>query len=369
MAAKWATGPATTQSDDALLLLYPEAEHISNVLESCISQAEIAAILSAVLKSNSVSGIEDQELRKALQEHQILEERLEGQAMEASDQAREQLEWNFKKSFRGALRLCQANPGAISGLRAELGIEIEESENILIRELKMFHSNMVKRLLTNLDKEPQSPEEIILLEKRLAEKIKEIDKQVAFKENEIENMQNDLQMCKAVEEEEMSLLTDKQCQPQVKTTSLKQTRLQQEIDQLNDQLYNLMLKRRQAERILQEKNEEVEMKIETLIQSFDAKMEETQANLDVNETGYRKEEEELRKLEKEFSVLEVECNQILERRRQAEEKRREEMKELELKTKAAIFAQAWWRGYSTRKALKNKGKGKKAKKSKGKKSK
>lgn len=80
-------------------------------------------------------------------------------------------------------------------------------------------------------------------------------------------------------------------------------------------------------------------------------------------------EEELRKLEKPFSVLEVECNQIQERRRLAEEKRKEKMRELELKTKAAIFAQAWWRGYSTRKALKNKGKSKKAKKGRGKKTK
>lgn len=68
-----------------------------------------------------------------------------------------------------------------------------------------------------------------------------------------------------------------------------------------------------------------------------------------------------------FSALETEYNEILEKRRLAEEKRKEEMRVLELKTKAAIFAQAWWRGYSTRKALKNKknknkgGKRKKAK--------
>lgn len=85
--------------------------------------------------------------------------------------------------------------------------------------------------------------------------------------------------------------------------------------------------------------------------------------------GYETEEEELKKLEESFSVLEVESNQILEKRRLAEEKRSMEMIELELKTKAAIFAQAWWRGYSTRKALKNKGKSKKGKKGKGKKTK
>lgn len=84
---------------------------------------------------------------------------------------------------------------------------------------------------------------------------------------------------------------------------------------------------------------------------------------------YEREEEELKNLEKHFSVLELECNQIQERRRLAEEEREKEMRELELKTKAAIFAQAWWRGYSVRKALKNKSKSKKAKKGKGKKTK
>lgn len=78
-------------------------------------------------------------------------------------------------------------------------------------------------------------------------------------------------------------------------------------------------------------------------------------------------EEELRKMENPFLVLEQEYHHILEKRRLAEEKRKQEMRELELKTRAAIFAQAWWRGYSTRKALRNKGKSKKAKKGKGKK--
>jgi len=88
----------------------------------------------------------------------------------------------------------------------------------------------------------------------------------------------------------------------------------------------------------------------------------SQSNLELKREDYKREEEELRKLEKPFSSLEVECKQIHEKRRLAEEKRREEMKETELKTKAAILAQAWWRGFSTRKALRNKAKSKKAKK-------
>lgn len=91
------------------------------------------------------------------------------------------------------------------------------------------------------------------------------------------------------------------------------------------------------------------------------------ADLELTEIDNEREEEELRRLEVPFSVLKVEHDQIQEKRRLAEEKRKEEMRVLELKTKAAIFAQAWWRGYSVRKALKNKSKTKKTKKGKGKK--
>lgn len=79
-----------------------------------------------------------------------------------------------------------------------------------------------------------------------------------------------------------------------------------------------------------------------------------------------REEAQLKKLEKTFSALEVEYDQIQEKRRLAEEKRKEEIRELELKTKAAILIQACWRGYITRKSLKNKGKSKKPKKPKSK---
>lgn len=92
-----------------------------------------------------------------------------------------------------------------------------------------------------------------------------------------------------------------------------------------------------------------------------------QADLEINEIDYRREEDELRSLEKPFHALEEEYNQIVEKHRLAEHQRVKEMQELELKTKAAILAQSWWRGYKTRKALKNKGKSKKAKKGKGKK--
>lgn len=64
----------------------------------------------------------------------------------------------------------------------------------------------------------------------------------------------------------------------------------------------------------------------------------SEADMELNEMDYEREEEEeeLRKLEKPLSVLQ--CNHIQERRRLAEEKRMEKTRELELKSKAAIFA-------------------------------
>lgn len=67
------------------------------------------------------------------------------------------------------------------------------------------------------------------------------------------------------------------------------------------------------------------------------------------------------KLQGPFSALEEQYNQIQEKRQLAEERRKEEIRVLELKRKAAVTIQAWWRGYRVRKAL-NKGKSKKGKK-------
>lgn len=84
---------------------------------------------------------------------------------------------------------------------------------------------------------------------------------------------------------------------------------------------------------------------------------------------HQMESEELKKLEMQISELDAEYKDILERRRLAAEKKDEEEKELELKTRAAFLAQAWWRGYCVRKALKKKDKRNKPRKGKGKKTK
>lgn len=83
---------------------------------------------------------------------------------------------------------------------------------------------------------------------------------------------------------------------------------------------------------------------------------------------YEQEVEEVERLEMLYSELDVEYRNILENRRLAEEKKEKEVKQLMLMTEAALLIQACWRGYSVRKALKErakKGKGKKGKKGKG----
>uniref|UniRef100_A0A3B4UJX0 Dynein regulatory complex protein 10 n=1 Tax=Seriola dumerili TaxID=41447 RepID=A0A3B4UJX0_SERDU len=368
MSAKGATMTAKTQSEDALKnrdlsqkkQLSFEAQRISKVLENCISQIEIVAALPAIFHLNSASSVVDEELSRALHRHQLLDERLqtleglkqesEGENGEARERARAQLETDIKNSVRDLLRFFRAHPDAIFGLRRR-GMEVGESECKLIRGLKMFHSLMVVKLLTSLEEElqlvlrkPECPspahnmEHMVLVEEEVATAKKEIDSKISQRKVKIEIMQHSLQGINTLEAD----MSAKQHQPLIKI-SKKQASMKQEIDQLNIQLNNLILENRQAERVLQE------------------------ADLKLNEIDYEREEEELRRLEKPFSVLEEECKQIQEKRRLAEEKRQQEMRELELKTKAAVFAQAWWRGYSTRKALKNKSKSTKAKKGKGKK--
>ncbi|XP_078106754.1 dynein regulatory complex protein 10 [Sander vitreus] len=388
-----------TQSEDALKnkdmsqkkLLSLEAQRISSILENCISQVEFVAALPTVLRFNSVSSVVDKELSRALQDHQILYKSLEGLIglKQESDEeqegefgkARAQLEKDIKNSVRDLLRLVRAHPDALCGLRTELGMEVGESEYMLIRGLKKFHSHVVEQLLTSLDEElelllhkqessspAQDSEHLVLLEEEVATSMKQIDAMISEKNVEIQNLQSCLNG-NIRQDAGVSLLVEKQCQSHIKAAKMKHTSIQREIDRLNSQLNNLILENRQAERVIQTKNEKVEAEIEYLLQTFDDVIGENQADLELNKMDYEMEEEELMKLKTPFSALEVECNQIQEKRRVAEEKRKGDMKELELKTKAAIFAQAWWRGYSTRKALKNKGKSKKAKKGKDKKTK
>ncbi|XP_034450620.1 dynein regulatory complex protein 10-like [Hippoglossus hippoglossus] len=394
-----ATTNAKTQSKDRLknhdlseaIPLSVEAQPISRILEIRISQVEIAVTLPAILRFNSASRVVDKKLISVLQKHQLLAERLkretldglekeaEGEDGEERKRAKTRLERDIKNSVRDLLRLLRSHPDAISGLRAERGVEAGESECQLIRGLKMFHSQMVDKLLTSVHEELQlvlykpsssSPAHSLVhkapVEEEVAAAMKSIDAKISQKNEEIKNVQQSLDNTITAAQKVFISPTYKKSQPHI---SEKQASMQQEVNQLNNQLNSLLLEYKQAERALQEKNEILETEIEYLLEQFDSDMAEKQADLELNEIDCERLEEEERKLKEPYSILEIEYDQIQERHRLAEEKRQEEMKELELKTKAAIFAQAWWRGYSTRRDLKNKGKKKKGKKDKGKKGK
>uniref|UniRef100_A0A3P9CJI8 Dynein regulatory complex protein 10 n=1 Tax=Maylandia zebra TaxID=106582 RepID=A0A3P9CJI8_9CICH len=381
MSEDWFALVPNSQSEDGCLVqskhLSSEAHIILSTLENCISKIETAAALPTLLHLNSKSEIVDKDLSKALEKHRIVVERLEKlkslkqESVEeqirddriGGEKERAQLGNDLKNSVRDILRYCRAHSDGIIGLRAELDIKIEEKEYKLIKGLKVLHSHMVEKFLISPDEELQLitkqkefsssakdlEKNISLEEEEVAKAIQQVDAEISQKENTIKHLESLLQACSPqegdVSDDNMSPFEDKQVQAHIQVSKLKQDRLQQEIDQLKIQLKNVVLENRQAERLLQE----VRL-----------------AKLEVNENAYEMEDNERKKFEKPFATLEMEYNQIQERRRLAEEKRQEEIRELELKTKAAILIQAWWRGYSVRKALKNKAKSKKAKRDKGK---
>ncbi|KAM9858632.1 dynein regulatory complex protein 10 [Aulostomus maculatus] len=367
-------------------LLSFEVQLISSILDNCISQIEIAASLPAARHLDSVSADVSKELIGALRVHQRLGEKLEtlegleqesNEAQVGEARRRALLERDFKDSVRDLLRLLRTNPDAILGLRRKLGVIVGESECTLIKGLKKFHWHMIEKLQTSPDEELQlvffkkptsTPAHDKVLTVKLEEAaatIKQRDAEISEKNEEIKFLESSLQGDDA-KESDWLFLAEKQCQSFINMSQMKQAGIQQQVDLQNIQLNNLILENRQIERALQEKNEKVETEIKHLIQSFDDEIEATQADLELTNMDIEREVGELRKLEEPYAALEKECNQIWEKRRLAEERRNEEMRELELKTKAAVLAQAWWRGYTTRKALKSKAKGKKAKKGKGK---
>lgn len=67
-------------------------------------------------------------------------------------------------------------------------------------------------------------------------------------------------------------------------------------------------------------------------------------------------------MESRVAALQPEYDGVIKKRQLAEERKKEMARQLKLKTRAALIAQAWWRGYCVRKAMAGKNKGKKDKK-------
>ncbi|XP_054629964.1 dynein regulatory complex protein 10 isoform X1 [Dunckerocampus dactyliophorus] len=345
-------------------LLSPEAQTISSILENCICQIEIAASLPVVRNIVHPSPEICEEFTRTLEVHQMLTEKLEtsnglqkesgGSPEEecAKRRRRAQLERDFKYSVRDLLRLFRTHPEAVMSFRPEVDTEIGEAEYTLILALKHFHGHMIVRLQTSPEEEillaveTVSPDtDLIVKLEETAAAIKQKDVEISKKTDDLSILERRLQESQT-EEVDWQLVADEQCQSLIKTSQVKQTSIQQEIDKLNIRLHTMTLKYREGEKVLQEINENVEMEMEYLIQKFDDEIGEHQADLELCQMDVEREEGECKRLEKPYADIEKEYNCIMEKRRLAEEKR-----VTELKLKVTLYCQSWWRGYCTRKAL------------------
>ncbi|CAL8248233.1 unnamed protein product [Merluccius merluccius] len=408
-------------SEEALKMLAPSqrklsspaAQRVAAVMEDCIRRVEVVAMLPAVLRDldRLSPGLDDEELGAALRRHGLLAERLdrledppspgpggvqgdesEEEAAAAGRRTRAELEKDLQGSLRDVLRRLRDHPAALGVLRAEAEARgwgpSGEAMRGLNGGLRGLHGVLVKRLLTDPAKERQQARFIqdlsrrhagnldllAALEEKVAAATEEREAKISKQDAVITKLQSSLQQ-REKSSRDFVLRTqqdaEKQSQSDTKTWEGRQTRMQQEVDQLTLQLNTLVLQNREIETALRKKRYKVETEIENWLQKYDADMGEKQAELEEVGAAFEEEKQELRELEESYSVLAVEYDQIMEERRLEEEMRREELRELGLKTGGALVIQAWWRGHCVRKALKakSKSKSKKPKKGKGKKGK
>jgi len=185
-----------------------EARRTSRVLENCIRHVETAAALPAVLRLNSVPSVVNEELSQAIKEHQILDGRMktlegleqmsDGEREADVGKARARLEKDIKTSVRDLLRVARAHADVWCALRAELGMQVGESESMLIKGLQKFHSQVAERLLTSRDEELHVPHkqvhpsfstdhlEKLAAEEAVATAMIEIDAKVTFTKLEVD---------------------------------------------------------------------------------------------------------------------------------------------------------------------------------------
>lgn len=207
MSADGATVLPKSHSEDAFLSQKKQiplaAQRISDIVESCISQVEIAASLPRIIPFCEASGVVDTDLNKALQAHELLGERveeLEGLMSESDEKLKEedeerrrrkrvQLGKDIKNSVRDVLRVFKSNPNAFFDLRAKLALEVEENERTLIKVLKMFHSQMLETFLPSQERKLSNQRlstpnkgltHLTLKEEELTAVLKQLDEKVRY---------------------------------------------------------------------------------------------------------------------------------------------------------------------------------------------
>lgn len=267
------------------------AQHILSIVEDCFSQVEFAVTLPV----GSASVHVDQPLSETLQAHRILEERFVNlqdvkqeseeeqsrMSTKAGSKGKGKLRREIKKSITDILRLFKPHIGILSSLRTEQGVELSWSESLLIRELNIYQSLVVKRLTSEHEWPMQNMLDLNLKEEEeVAATLKQVNVEVShqhihqsgitfsfaflllifwglqalavdfshvllftFQFSQLSEEINNTQCYLDLEEETIN-------QPVAQASDTKPTSSQDEIDQLNIHLYNLMHANKQAEMML-----------------------------------------------------------------------------------------------------------------------
>jgi len=179
-------------SEEAMKMLEPsqntlsslEAQRVASVMEDCIHQVEVVAMLPSALRNlDRLSHGLNEELSAALRGHRLLVETLDGledaptspapagvrgedrEEAAAAERHRANLEKDLQASLRNVLRQLRAHPAALRVLKAEAEAEAESeaadggvvSEDMqgLMEGLQSLHGVLVQRLLTRPEKERQ----------------------------------------------------------------------------------------------------------------------------------------------------------------------------------------------------------------------
>nr|XP_021531179.1 IQ domain-containing protein D [Aotus nancymaae]XP_021531180.1 IQ domain-containing protein D [Aotus nancymaae] len=391
-----------------------EAKRIMSVLDEAIYKVELVTLLSYVASNRgNVEGMLGEDIMRAVREHEDLCQVLleivrclkeKERQLQEQDEAKEEgwlrdrrlsielqksslppLRQQIKDSTKNVLRLLLSNPQAASFLQMQTQGRSAEAQSLIdsLNELRGF---LFEKLLTSpmeardkaqfiqdISKQNSVNQQIIdTLENELAERMKDRHAEMEKENFVIQELKNHLHQVLKFSEKSL-LRTKQEAQKQqradFRASQARVAKIQQEILQLQSQLFSLVMENREAEQALRKKKYKVETEIENWIQKYDTEMGEKQEEFEDLEAVHREEKIMLEELRRKHQVLVEEFAQIQEEREINSKKRMEAEQEMLHMVRAATLIQAVWKGYLVRSLLrsrKKRGKGKAKDKEKGK---
>nr|XP_004668523.1 dynein regulatory complex protein 10 isoform X1 [Jaculus jaculus] len=383
-----------------------EAKRIVSVLDEAIHRVELVSLLSYLeFQPEALEGMLPEELARAMREHADLSQLLLESASslqqeerqlheeEDADHARSRrdrlqsielhvsnlrpLVQQIRDSTKNILRLLVNNPQASGLLQVQTAGRSAGAQRFLdsLVELrgflfeKLLISPMEERekaqFIQDISRRNNRNQEVIdALQGELTERVKSRDAEVEKENFVIHELKNHLHQVLKFSENSL-LRTRKEAEKQQKTdfrvSQARQAKIQQEIQTLRSQYYNLVMENREVEQALRKKKYKVETEIENWIQKYDMEMGEKQDEFEDLDDIHKEEKLQLEELKQRHDVLVEEFAQIRTEHEINSKKRVEAEQELVRMVRAATLIQAVWKGYLVRSMLRSKkkrGKGK-----------